>query len=72
MNGLCSKHSFLIDFIRTHKLDIACVNESHLLSHIGNSFVSIPNYVLLHNDSAGTVYKHDVCAFVHNSIAVGD
>ena len=48
------------------------ITESHLLSHITDSYVQIPNYTLIRNDVKGTVYKHGVCVYVHDSIKVTD
>ena len=72
LNGLCSKVNLLSDFARSSRLDIVCITESHLLQHVPNSFVQIPNYTLVRNDVNGAVYKHGVCAYVSNNITLGD
>lgn len=63
--------NLLSDFVKSTGLDIVCVTESHLLKHVTDSFVQIPNYTLIRNDVAGTVHKHGVCAYVRNSITLG-
>ena len=70
LNGLCSKLHSLQSFIMSHNLNVIAVTESHLLSHIPDSFVDIPSFKLLRSDSSGTIYKHGVCAYVHSSLLV--
>ena len=72
LNGLSSKVNVLSDFVKSSKLDIVCITESHLLQHVSDSFVQIPNYILIRNDVAGTVYKHGVCAYVRDNIIIAD
>ena len=72
LNGLCSKLSLLADYMRVSKPNIVCVTESHLLEQISNSFVHIPGFALIRNDVAGSVHKHGVCAYVHESIMIDD
>ena len=64
--------TLLSDLGRSLKLDVMCITETHLLQHISDSFVQIPGYSLLRNDVEGRVYKHGVCAYVRENIAVGD
>ena len=45
---------------------------SPIFSPILHSYVQIPNYTLIRNDVKGTVYKHGVCVYVHDSIKVTD
>ena len=49
-----------------------CITESHLLEHVSDSFVEIPDYALVRNDVKGVVYKHGVCAYVRNNIALNN
>ena len=51
-------------------LKVICITESHLNSAISTSFVSIPHFSLLRNDVQGKVYKHGVCAYIHEDILV--
>ena len=60
----------LKDFILNNKCDVIFVTETHLLSHIPDSFVSIPDYNLFRNDMEGKVPKHGVCVYVHRLIMV--
>ena len=41
LNGLCSRLHSLQSFIISHNLKVITVTESHLLSHIPDSFVDI-------------------------------
>ena len=70
LNGLCSKLHSLQSFIISHNLKVITVTESHLLSHIPDSFVDIPPFKLLRSDSSGSVHKHGVCAYIHSSLLV--
>ena len=49
-----------------------CITESHLLQHVTDSFVQVPNYSLIRNDVKGDVYKHGVCAYVRNDIMLSN
>ena len=46
------------------------VTETHLVSEISSSFISIPNYCLLRCDTAGSVHKHGVGAYVHKDVQI--
>ena len=68
INGLPSKLNLLIDVASSGKWDIICVTETHLLPHIADSFVCIPNYVLFRHDTIGLTAKHGVCIYVSNHL----
>ena len=70
VNGLSSKVRQITDFSTQRVIDIVCITESHLLSHIADSFVQIPGFTLHRNDVSGSVYKHGVCAYVRDQLAV--
>ena len=65
-----SKIRFIQDVILSFQLNIVCITESHLLDHIKNSFLAIPHFNLYRSDASGCVYKHGVCAYVHESLDV--
>ena len=68
INGLSSKVNVLAENIKDQHLDVICVTETHLLSHLSSSIVSIPNYSLVRHDVDGQVYKHGVCCYIHNRL----
>ena len=72
LNGLCSKITSLSDFVRLSRLDVVGITESHLLPHVSDSFVQIPNYAFIRNDAKGKVYKHGVCVYVSDAIMITD
>ena len=70
MKGVPSKINSLRNFVHASDLKVICITESHLNSAISTSFVSIPHFSLLRNDVQGKVYKHGVCAYIHEDILV--
>ena len=70
LNGLSSKLHSLHSLIMSNNLKVICVTESHLLAHMPNSYFDIPSYRLLRSDSDGSVYKHGVCAYIHDSLLI--
>ena len=49
-------------------MKVFCVTESHLLSSMPSSFVSLPSFSVVRNDVSGNVEKHGVCMYIHNSL----
>ena len=70
VNGLCTKLGLLANFVSQFKVDVVGITETHLVSHIASSFISIPNYSLFRCDTVGSFPKHGVAAYVHNDIQV--
>ena len=70
VNGLCSKLNILSDFLLQEGIKLLCITESHLVSSISSSFVDIPHFNLIRHDVPGSVQKHGVCVFVHDSVSV--
>ena len=60
----------LAEYASENKIDVIGVTETHLVSGILNSFVSIPNYNLFRCDTAGSVRKHGVGVYVHKDTEV--
>ena len=63
-----SKLANLKDAASSGRWDIICVTETHLLSHISDSFVTLPDYILFRHDTSGPTAKHGVCIYVHRLI----
>ena len=68
INGLSSKLHLLNHTATVDRWDIICVTETHLLPKIADSFVTIPGYSLLRNDTAGSIAKHGVCVYIAEHI----
>ena len=60
--------AILQDAVSQSHWDIICVTETHLLPHIPDSFVSIPDYNLFRHDTSGRTSKHGVCVYIHKCI----
>ena len=68
-NGLCSRvNLFLSDFVKSSRLDIVCITESHILHNLSDSAVQISYYALIWSDVKAKVFKHDVCPHVYKDI----
>ena len=50
------------------RLQFFCVSETHLLSSIPSSFISLPSYSVVRHDVTGDVAKHGVCVYIHVSL----
>ena len=72
VNGLSSKLSLLSDFIRASNLHIICITESHLLPGLADSFVHIPGFSFIRNDTTGPTHKHGVCAYICDNLLIDD
>ena len=64
MNKVPSIH----DFSKLNDLSILGISETHLLPSITNSFVEVPGYTLIHNDTVSTNAKHGVLCYIHHSL----
>lgn len=67
VNSLINKVSFLKHFLFSNNAHVLGVTETWLISTIPDAAVSISNYNLFRNDVSGSVHKHGVCIYVHNS-----
>ena len=45
-----------------------CLSETHLTSSLPSTFIEIPNYSVVRNDTHGSFAKHGVCVYFHESI----
>ena len=45
-----------------------CITETHLLRSMPNSFIDIPGFRVIRNDTSGTFAKHGVCVYVNSHI----
>ena len=50
INGLRSKIDFLRIFLRQHKFDILCLNETKIDSNVPNAEISVPGYTIFRQD----------------------
>ena len=64
MNKVPSIH----DFLKLNDLSILGISETHLLPSITNSFVEVPGYTLIRNDTVSTNAKHGVLCYIHHSL----
>lgn len=68
VNSLTSKLHLVEQFLLNHQVKVFCISETHLLSSMSSSFISIPSYSLVRCDVSGTRGKHGVCIYVHDSV----
>ena len=45
-----------------------CLSETHLTSSLPSTFIEIPKYSVVRNDTRGSFAKHGVCVYFHESI----
>ena len=60
----------LREFASQNETDVIGVTETHLVSGISISFVTMPNYNLFCCDTAGQVQKHGVSVYVNKDTEV--
>ena len=68
VNSLTRKVPLVQDFLASHRLHILAITESHLLRSMPDSFISIPGYHVVRNDTPGTFPKHGVCLYIHSTV----
>lgn len=68
MNCVTNKIHFITDILHTHNLDILSISETWLLTSMPDSFVAIPGYSIIRNDTNGTVPKHGTCLYIREGI----
>ena len=64
MNKIVSVHGY----IKYSSLSILGISETHLLSSIPNSYIDVPDYILVCNGTASSNAKHGVLCYVHHSL----
>ena len=68
VNSLVRKLPFINEFLDQQMLHILGVTETHLLQSMPSSFIDIPNYCVVRNDTHGTFPKHGVCIYIHKTV----
>ena len=68
VNSLVRKLPHVHDLLHQQALHILGITESHLLNSMPASFIDIPNYCVVRNDTSGNFPKHGVCIYIHESV----
>ena len=68
VNSLVRKLPHVNYFLEQQMLHILGITETHLLQSMPNSFIDIPNYCVIRNDTQGPFAKHGVCIYIHESV----
>ena len=68
VNSLVRKLPIVKEFLDQQMLHILGITETHLLQSMPSSFIDIPNYSVVRNDTPGSFPKHGVCIYIHASV----